>query len=254
MGPLPANRGKTSAAARLDALHRASGTLTHDLNNLLAVIVSANERLAAELPEGSDQHRLAVLALEAAERSATLLRRGLAAARAEAPEIPGADCGDALDTLRRIARQAIAPGVGLEVCAPSRPLQCLGDRTDLEMALLNLCLNADHATTAGGRILVQAEQVHLDQPEARRHGLPAGAYAAFTVRDTGKGMSPETLARAGDPLFTTRAEGTGLGLSSVIDFAASAGGAFALQSREGHGTTATLYLPIAAPELRSVAA
>ena len=67
---------------------------------------------------------------------------------------------------------------------------------------------------------------------------------AFTVRDTGAGMSPQVLARATDPLFTTKAAGTGLGLSSVLDFAADTGGALALRSREGHGTTATLYLPV----------
>lgn len=253
-GPLPANRGQASTAERLDALHRASGTLTHDLNNLLGVILSATERLAEELPQGGEQQKLARLALEAAERSAELLRRGLAAAKAEDSEISTADCREVLDTLRGIARQAIAPGVDLEIHAPARPLRCVGDRTGLEMALLNLCLNADHATADGGQISVRVRETELDQSEARGHGLCAGAYAVFSVSDTGKGMSPDILARATDPLFTTRATGTGLGLSSAIDFAASAGGAFALRSREGHGTTATLYLPIAGAERRAVAA
>ncbi len=147
--------------------------------------------------------------------------------------------------MRRLARQAIAPGVGLNVCAPVTPLRCVGDRTGLEMALLNLCLNAGQATPDGGDISVQACATRLGVFDARRLGLAGGAYVAFAVRDTGKGMSAETLARAIDPLFTTKATGTGLGLSSVLDFAASAGGALALQSREGHGTTAPLYLPLA---------
>ena len=126
-----------------------------------------------------------------------------------------------------------------------RSLRAAGDRTGLEMALLNLCLNAGQA--GADEISIEARGVCLGVLEARRLGLPPGAFAAFTVRDTGPGMSPETLARATDPLFTTKATGTGLGLSSVTDFAASAGGAFALQSREGQGTTATLYLPIARP-------
>jgi signal transduction histidine kinase len=120
------------------------------------------------------------------------------------------------------------------------------------MALLNLCLNADQAMPGGGGIVVEARTVRVDRSD--RLGLDAGIYAAFTVRDTGCGMSPETLARATEALFTTKATGTGLGLSSVLDFATAAGGTLSLWSREGHGTTATLYLPLAAPAITVVAA
>ncbi|HEX3364467.1 ATP-binding protein [Phenylobacterium sp.] len=239
----PANEGQASAAERLDALRRMSGALTHDFNNLLGVIVSANERLAAELEEGSEAQRLALLALEAAERGAELLRRTLALGHEPAPQPDPIDCAQAMQAVRRMARQAIAADVRVKVCLPPQPLHCRGDRTGLEMALLNLCLNAGHATPAGGSINVDARQVRLDRSD--RLGLTAGDYIALTVRDTGSGMSPEILARAADPLFTTKATGTGLGLSSVRDFAAAAGGALSLWSREGHGTTATLYLPVA---------
>jgi signal transduction histidine kinase len=249
---LAANTGQGSVAARLGALHRSSGTLTHDFNNLLGVILSANERLASELPEGSEQQKLALLALEAAERGAELLRRSLALGREVEPEGETVDCAAATDSVRRMAREAIPAGVRFKVAAPAAPLHCAGDRTGLEMALLNLCLNAGQATPAGGSITLEAHPVSLGHGE--RAGLAPGAYVAFTVRDTGAGMSPRTLARAIDPLFTTKATGTGLGLSSVLDFAAAAGGAFALRSREGHGTTATLYLPLAAPTPSAVAA
>ena len=234
-----------SAAERLATLHHAAGALAHDFNNLLGVIVSANERLAEELGEGTDQRKLALLSLEAAERGASLLRRLLALTHDDAQELTPVDCADVLQTLRRLARQAIAPDVRLNVRAAVRPLHCAGDRTGLEMALLNLCLNAGQATPNGGDVSVQACATRLRVSDARKLGLAGGAYVAFTVRDNGKGMSAETLARATDPLFTTKATGTGLGLSSVLEFAASAGGALALQSREGHGTTATLYLPLA---------
>ncbi|THD50728.1 ATP-binding protein [Phenylobacterium sp.] len=255
--PLPqaapaANDGQASAAERLDALRRMSGALTHDFNNLLGVILSANERLAAELAEGSEAQRLALLALEAAERGAELLRRTLALGHEPAPELDAVDCGEAMRTVRRMARQAIAPDIRLKVCLPVQPLHCAGDRTGLEMALLNLCLNAGHATPAGGAISLDARQVRLDRSD--RLGLAAGDYIALTVRDTGAGMAPEILARATDPLFTTKATGTGLGLSSVRDFAASAGGALSLWSREGHGTTATLHLPVVAANALSAAA
>lgn len=224
-----------------------AGTLTHDLNNLLGVILSANERLADELAEGGEQQALARLALEAAERSAELLRRSLALAQASNPERETADGRAALRTVGRLARQAIAPTVRLAVGDLRRPLRCAGDRTGLEMALLNLCLNAGQAMPDGGEIFVDARGVCLGMMEARRLGLAPGGFAVFTVRDTGPGMSPQVLARATAPLFTTKAAGTGLGLSCVIDFAASAGGAFAIQSRQGHGVTATIYLPVAGP-------
>ncbi|MBS0362417.1 MAG: hypothetical protein JSR98_13650, partial [Proteobacteria bacterium] len=241
----PANDGRLAdevAAERLDALRLKSGALHHDFNNLLGVILSANERLVAELPEGGEQRKLALLALEAAERGANLLRRALDLAQGREAEPEAVDAKASLDALRRMARQAIAPGVRLEVREPEQPLACRGERTGLEMSLLNLCLNAGHATPDGGRVTVQVHEVNVDAADGL--GLKPGAYAAFSVRDTGKGMSPQVLAHATDPLFTTKATGTGLGLSSVLDFARASGGALSLWSREGQGSTATLYLPL----------
>src|SRR3569623_1358319 len=115
--PRPANRGAGLAGAPLQGARRASATLTHDLNNLLGVILSANERLVAELPDGSDPQKLALLALEAADRAAALLRRGLAQAAAgpgeDADEL--IDCQPVLEALRRMAGQAIASGVRFKV-------------------------------------------------------------------------------------------------------------------------------------------
>src|ERR1700716_3978711 len=118
-----------SAAERLATLHHMAGALVHDFNNLLGVIVSANERLAEELGEGTDQQKLALLSLEAAERGASLLRRLLALTDDEAPGLASTDCAEVLQALRRLARQAIAPGVRLNVRAAPAPLNCAGDRT-----------------------------------------------------------------------------------------------------------------------------
>ena len=251
----PANEGRKADALadeRLEALRLKSGALTHDFNNLLGVVLSANERLAAALPEGSEQQRLALLALEAAERGAELLQRALDLAQGREAEPETVDAAETLGAVRRIARQAMAAGVRLEVRDPLQPLACRGERTGLEMSLLNLCLNAGHATPNGGRVTVEVRKVHIDA--ADRMDLKPGAYAAFSVRDTGDGMSAEVLAHATDPLFTTKSAGTGLGLSSVLDFARSSGGGLSLWSREGLGTTATLYLPILSDTPAAVAA
>ncbi len=241
----PANEGFGSAAERLDALHRASGALTHDFNNLLGVILSASERLAAELPPGCEQQKLALLALEAAERGAELLRRTLSLGQDAEPAASALDAAGSIATVRRMARQAIPASVRLRATNPTEPLSCLADRTGLEMALLNLCLNAGQAMPAGGALCLSARETPISGFDARRMGLAPGDYVGFTVRDTGAGMSPETLERATEPLFTTKATGTGLGLSAVRDFAASSGGALSLWSREGQGTTVTLYVPVA---------
>ena len=250
----PANEGRVSevAAARLDAMRLRSGAFTHDFNNLLGVILSASERLATELGEGGEQQKLALIALEAAERGAELLRRTLDLAQGRTMEPDAIDAKETLDTLRRMARQAISPGVRLEVRDPEQAITCRGDRTGLEMSLLNLCINAGHATPDGGRVALQVRTVRIDA--ADRLGLTPGPYAAFSVRDTGMGMSPDVLARATDPLFTTKSTGTGLGLSSVLDFARANGGGFSLWSREGQGATATLYLPLLHADLDAVAA
>jgi signal transduction histidine kinase len=241
----PANESLGSAAERLDALHRASGALTHDFNNLLGVILSASERLAGELTAGGEQQKLALLALEAAERGAELLRRTLSLGQAGEPAAVAVDGAASIATVRRMARQAIPACVRLRAVTAAEPLNCLADRTGLEMALLNLCLNAGQAMPKGGSLFLTARETRVSGFDARRMGLTPGDYVGFTVRDTGMGMSPETLARASEPLFTTKTTGTGLGLSSVRDFAASCGGALSLWSREGHGTTATLYVPVA---------
>ncbi len=253
--PRRANSGKASRAHRLSALHRRSGEITHDLNNLLGIILSANERLAEELGAGGEQQKLALLALGAAERAARLLSCALCLAHS--PSVPRAEVVDgteALVALERMAGQAIGLGVRLRVFGSTLPLYCLGERTGLEMALLNLCLNADQAMPDGGRIFVKARQAYLGDAEASRLGLSPGVFIAFVVRDTGPGMAAETMARATEALFTTKQTGTGLGLTSVRNYSASCGGALLLQSKQGYGTTATLYLPVAGSALGQVEA
>ncbi len=242
-----------SADERLAALHRAAGALTHDFANLLSVILNTSETLAAELND--DTHRaLALAGLKAAEYGSELLKRlmDLAGERDGADDM--VDCTEALLALKPLARHGVPADVALAVNAPSRPLPCAADPTELEVALLNLALNAGQATPAGGRVAIRGRRARLGVRGAHRLGLEPGDYAALSVTDTGCGMDAGTLARATEPLFTTRADGTGLGLASVSDFARRAHGALALRSKAGRGTTATLYLPLSEAPATSVAA
>jgi signal transduction histidine kinase len=237
--PIRRNEARAAGAdQRLEALHRQTGVLAHDFNNLLNVILAANEALAAQLPENSDGYELARISQEAAEKGAELLARLVDLSRPETNEVGADDAVDAAEvavTTARLAQVSTASSITVVALAMPEPLACRADRAGLEQALLNLCVNAGHAMPAGGAVQIAAAAAMLD-------GRPC---VAFSVIDSGVGMSAETLARATEPYFTTRAGcgGSGLGLSGVNDFARRSGGALKLVSQPGRGTTATLYLP-----------
>ena len=220
---------RTPIAARDEALHRETAILVHDLNNLLGAILNANELLAERLPAGSEQAELAEISQHAAQRSAELLRRllDLSAPKASAD----CDARKAVQATLQLAALSIPTGVVIASKITEADLRCAADRGALEQALLNLCVNAGHAMPAGGALTVSA--------------TTEGGDVVLSVRDTGCGMSPATLARATEAYFTTRQGrgGTGLGLSGVQDFARRSGGRLELSSEEGRGTTATLRLP-----------
>lgn len=235
----------SQAEARLAAMHRQAGALIHDFNNLLTVILNANDALSAELAEGSLGQELAQVSTAAAEQGAVLVRRlmDISEGRRTAP----VDCAEAVAATARRARLAAPRSITVEVRLTDAPLLVALDGAGLESALLNLCVNASHAMPAGGTIMLTAQRWTLAETEARGLALVAGRYIVISVADTGVGMSPEVLAQATEPFFTTRRGrgGTGLGLSGVRDFAEASGGRFVLTSREGRGTTARLYLPCA---------
>jgi signal transduction histidine kinase len=247
----PEGNGPEDYARRLAVLHRQSSVLAHDFNNLLTIIVGATEKLSAEIDLGAEQHELAEIALRAAERGSELLGRMLALSLDAASAVPQVDsaqpveCAQVLQDILVLIHHAVPETVEIWTSAPSEPLNCVADATGLEGALLNLSLNASHAMPQGGLLRIDARAVDLRHDAAQRLGVEPGPYVALSVRDNGCGMSDQVLARATEPLFTTRGEtgGAGLGLVSVSDFARALGGALTLASREGLGTSATLYLP-----------
>lgn len=229
--------------ARLAALHRQAGALVHDFNNLLAVILNANEALRGHLAEGTIAHELAQISQDAAEQGAQLVAR-LMDLSGDA-ETAAVDCAEAVAATARRARLAAPRSVSVEARMTDAPLLAAVDRAGLESALLNLCVNAAHAMPAGGCIRLAAQARTLAGAEAQALALAPGDYVLLSVADSGVGMSPQVLARAAEPFFTTRrgCGGSGLGLSGVRAFAEAAGGRLSLSSKEGEGTTARIYLP-----------
>ena len=184
-------------------------------------------------------------ALKSGERAKTLVQRLLGFARRQDLRTRPVDVAGLLDGMRDLIRSSVGPLVELRVaCAADLPAAMV-DPHQLELAVLNLCVNARDAMPEGGPLSVTAEPSTLQEENAQH--LPPGRYVRLSVVDKGAGMDAATLARAIEPFFSTKetGRGTGLGLSMVHGLAAQLGGAFVLQSEPGAGTRADLYLPAA---------
>lgn len=225
----------------MEALNQVAHGAAHDLNNLLAVILGASEALAQAAADRPDLRQLAETNLRAAQQGAELVNRFLAFGRRRPGDPRTLDCGDILAAVAALAGHVVGKGVEIQVAAPAGSAACHADRTELESALLNLCVNARDAMPHGGQIALEVAAVAVGAGQ----GLVPGPYVAFTVQDTGLGMAPDVLARAAEPYFTTKADrgGSGLGLSSVRDLARRLGGDLAIASKPGQGSRVTLYLP-----------
>jgi PAS domain S-box-containing protein len=243
-------RARFVQAQKMEAVGQLTGGVAHDFNNLLAVVLGNLELARRRLPADPKLTQLIENSLQAAERGATLTKRMLAFARkqelATAPiEVPNL-VRDMADLLQR----SIGPSIHIDTKFPLRLRRALADANQLELALLNLIVNARDAMPDGGTVTIAAREHELTEPE--QHGLEAGTYICLSVTDTGTGMDEQTLSRSVEPFFTTKGvgRGTGLGLSMIHGFAHQSGGRLVLRSKPGEGTTAEIWLPVAPVELR----
>ena len=233
-------------AQKLDTLGQLTGGVAHDINNLLTPITGAldvlNRRYASSDARAA---RLLDGALQSAERAKTLVNRLLGFARRQALETHAVDISGLLKGMRDLVASSIGSAVELRM-VPDRDLPAaLADPNQLELAVLNLCVNARDAMENGGVLTIAAERAVIG-PRSPAN-LKPGAYVKLSVIDTGSGMDEATLAKAVEPFFSTKGvgRGTGLGLSMVHGLAGQLGGAFVLTSALGEGTRADLYLPVA---------
>lgn len=236
---------------RLDAVGQLTGGVAHDFNNLLTAIIGGLE-LAQRRIEDEKVRRWVGNALQAAQRGAKLTAQLLAFSRRQRLEAKPTD----VDTLIAGMRDLLARTLGGTVEVVMQPgaggRAAVADPTQLELAVLNLAINARDAMPSGGRITISTAVVEADEPRTP-FAPPAGTYLAITVGDTGTGMPPDVLAKAFDPFFTTKpvGKGSGLGLSQVLGLAKQLGGGLAVDTVVGSGTRITIYLPPAqaVPEL-----
>lgn len=232
-------------AQKLEAIGQLTGGIAHDFNNLLAVILGNLELLRKRLPDDPQINRLLDNALEGTQRGTSLTQRLLAFARRQDLRPEPVAVPELVRGMTNLLRRSLGPTVRVETHFPLDLPEALVDAHQLEMALLNLAVNARDAMPEGGTIDISAMET-VGGPGGA--DLPAGRYVKLVLADTGSGMDEETLARATDPFFTTKGtgKGTGLGLSMVQGLVAQSGGRLALRSTPGRGTVAALYLPAAA--------
>ena len=228
---------------KMEALGQLTGGIAHDFNNLLTAIIGSLE-IARRRAADESVIRLIDNALRGAERGSSLTQRMLVYARRQQLNFEPVDLVALIHGMAALLDQSLGPSVRIETRFPLGLPWVHTDANQLEMALLNLAVNARDAMPEGGSIVIAARTETLASAQGR---LQPGDYVCLSLTDTGEGMDEETLTRAIDPFFTTKevGKGTGLGLPMVHGLTETSGGKLILSSQEGRGTTAELWFPVA---------
>jgi signal transduction histidine kinase/CheY-like chemotaxis protein len=231
------NRAETALrqSQKMEAIGQLTGGISHDFNNLLSAILGGLE-LIMRRTHDEQIRRLAVAAVDATRRGAKLTAQLLAFSRTQQLSLAPVDLNALLAGMHDLLSRSIGTAVELH-CLPARePVWAVADSNQLELALLNLAINARDAMPGGGHLAVS---VTVTQPDGRK-------MASLAVSDTGTGMSADVVDRAFEPFFTTKdvGKGTGLGLAQVYGIASQSGGSAIIESEPGRGTTVRLLLPL----------
>ena len=240
-------------AQKMETIGQLTGGVAHDFNNLLMAVMGNLDLLRKRLPDDPRLHRLVEGAIQGAERGASLTQRLLAFARQQDLRAVSVDLRTLIEGMVDLLERSLGPRVELRLDIPRGLPPARIDANQLELAILNLAINARDAMPDGGRIYIGVAEYQAKGDAV----LVPGRYLKLSVADTGTGMSPEILKRAIEPFFSTKqvGKGTGLGLSMVHGLAVQLGGTLQLTSTVGKGACATLVLPVAtvAPETESPA-
>ena len=241
-------------AQKMDTIGQLTGGIAHDFNNLLMAVLGSLALLEKRLPEDPRSHRLLQNAVQGAQRGAALTQRLLAFSRRQELKPEAVDLPQLVHGMRELLERALGHGVELKTNFEKGLPTALVDANQLELALLNVSLNARDAMPGGGILTISAAKAAAGA-ELGEATLEPGDYVRILIADTGVGMDEATRAKATEPFFTTKGpgKGTGLGLSMVHGLAAQSGGLLRIDSEPQRGTTLTLWLPMATTEPSTMA-
>ena len=229
---------------KMEAVGQLTGGIAHDFNNLLTAIIGNLDMIRSRVQDNDRLRRLADNALEASRRGAKLASQLLAFSRSQRMSVGLVDLQQLFNGISGLITQSVGPAVHLNMQLDPEARMVMSDANQLELALLNLALNARDAMPDGGKLMISARRANV----VDRH-LPKGDYVHLSITDTGAGMNEEVRVRAIEPFFTTKpvGQGTGLGLSQVYAVARESGGSMEIESETNRGTTVRLTLPMAPP-------
>ncbi|HJP67886.1 MAG TPA: response regulator, partial [Sphingomicrobium sp.] len=239
-------------AQKMDAIGKLTGGIAHDFNNLLAAVIGGLSLIERRAALGEEQQRVLGMTKRAAEQGSDLVRRLLAFARRQRLEPRAVELSSLQDAVLDLLTHTLGGLVNLEWHVDKGVWPVFADPAQLELALVNLIINARDAMPDGGTVTIRAENCPVGDGEVA--GIPAGDYLLLGVEDTGTGISPDLLEKVMEPFFTTKeiGKGSGLGLSMVYGFAKQSDGAFRIESKLGRGTLAQLWLPRAPEDVPAV--
>ncbi len=230
-------------AQKLEAIGQLTGGIAHDFNNLLTVVIGNLVMVSGRVSEDSSILPLLQSALRAAERGVALIQRLLAFARKQRLDPRSVDLAALVASIEELLQRTVGPAIQVEIATDAGLAPAHVDANQVELAILNLAINARDAMPLGGTLRISLRN---RQPDCRSPAeLTPGDYVVVSISDTGTGMDEATLAQAFDPFFTTKevGSGSGLGLPMVQGFAGQSGGAVQIRSKLGEGTTVELWLP-----------
>ncbi len=238
-------------AQKMEAMGQLTGGVAHDFNNLLTPIVGSLDMLVRRGLGSERERRLIDGGLQSAERAKTLVQRLLAFARRQPLQPRPVDLKLLVTGMADLISSTSGPNIEVRVELPDDLPPAMADANQVEMAILNLSVNARDAMPDGGLLTISAVHKIVGQEHA---GLRPGAYLRLAVRDTGQGMDERTIARAVEPFFSTKGvgKGTGLGLSMVHGLALQLNGRVDIRSKVGEGTTVELWLPVTSAPVNGV--
>ena len=230
-------------AQKIEAIGKLTGGVAHDFNNLLMVIQSCLDMVELKLPHESQLCRLVQNAQSAVQRGSALTQRMLAFARKQELRVAPVDAASLVANMTELLRRSLGPLVNISTMFPASLNSVKTDANQLELALMNLAVNARDAMPEGGSLTIAARNVTIDASHSTR--LAPGEYVCLSVTDEGEGMDEATLVKATEPFFTTKGvgKGTGLGLSMVHGLAEQSGGRLVIKSSKGFGTRVEMWLP-----------